>query len=217
MFDRTGYFWTCLVLLSASAVLMVPGATASVATWSAESDFLSGTLVGLDASSQPGDLLLARNTDFWEKQGAGPVFTPGPLGAWDESSVNAVHVLFDAGVYKMWYSGCRSTACSIGYATAPDGVSWSRHGGNPVLPLNSTGWDETIGNPYVIKEDSLYRMWFAGNSVMGTIEIGHATSPDGIQWTKDPSNPVLRPSPGAWDQGSISTPVVLREDSGYTL
>ncbi len=217
VFDRAGCFWTCLVLLSAGVVLMVPVATASVATWTAQADFLSGTFIGLDPSSQPGNLLLARDSRSWEKLGASPVFTPGPLGAWDESSVNAVHVLFEAGGYKMWYSGCQGIACSIGYATSSDGVSWSRYGGNPILPLNPTGWDETIGNPYVIKEESLYRMWFAGNSVLGTIQIGYATSPDGIQWTKHPTNPVLRPYAGACDQGSISSPVVLREDSGYTL
>jgi hypothetical protein len=32
------------------------------------------------------------------------------------------------------------------------------------------------------------------SGLSGPMAIGHATSPDGIAWTKDPRNPVLRPS-----------------------
>jgi sucrose-6-phosphate hydrolase SacC (GH32 family) len=46
--------------------------------------------------------------------------------------------------------------------------------------------------PTVIYFNSQYHMIYQGrNIVTGTVRLGHATSPDGIDWTKDPQNPVI--------------------------
>ncbi|MBT7915172.1 hypothetical protein HN588_14845, partial [Candidatus Bathyarchaeota archaeon] len=52
------------------------------------------------------------------------------------------------------------------------------------LPLGSTGGDTTnIHSPSVIKDGSTYKMWYSGYD--GTnYRIYHATSPDGLTWTK---------------------------------
>ena len=51
-----------------------------------------------------------------------------------------------------------------------------------------------------------------------SLQIGHATSPDGVHWTKDPANPVLsRGSPGAWDHRGTWDPFVLYEKGVFKM
>ena len=69
----------------------------------------------------------------------------------------------------------------------------------------------------MIKEGSTYHLWYTGNDGM-TLRIGHATSSDGINWTKDPANPVLDiGSPGAWDWLNVYGPSVVKVGAEYKL
>jgi len=55
-----------------------------------------------------------------------------------------------------------------------------------------------------------------GNNFSFDVQIGHATSADGITWTKDPNNPVLpRGSKGAWDVSWINAGSVLYDGTEY--
>ncbi len=115
-------------------------------------------------------------------------------------------------MYKMWYMGCNAgyTACSIGYATSPDGTAWTKHAGNPVLTGTAGEWDEDGPfAPRVIKNGSTYQMWYSSDG-----QIGLATSSDGIAWTKYAGNPVLTES---WDAGGVGIVSVLLEDSTYKM
>src|SRR6266487_4432067 len=62
-----------------SAFALIASAAASF-TWTSQSDFLSGRLTDLDASTSPGDLLLARTVTDWARSPANPVFGPGTGG-----------------------------------------------------------------------------------------------------------------------------------------
>src|SRR3990172_1775583 len=89
------------------------------------------------------------------------VMTPSVTG-WDSLFVGAVCVLKESGTYKMWYTGWKSTTRyphSIGYATSPDGINWTKHP-NPVLtPL--TGWESgAVGYPSVINVPGGYWMFY---------------------------------------------------------
>jgi hypothetical protein len=112
----------------------------------------------------------------------------------------------------MWYHGCAAayTACSIGYATSPNGTTWTKHVGNPVMTGTPGGWDEGMMMwPSVLKNGSAYEMWYTAGT-----GIGRATSPDGIHWTKDPGNPVLS---AGWDGGTPLQPSVLLENGTYKM
>ena len=51
-----------------------------------------------------------------------------------------------------------------------------------------------------------------------TLQIGHAVSPDGLHWAKDPANPVLSPEPGSnWDADGVWDPFVIYEDGKFKL
>jgi predicted GH43/DUF377 family glycosyl hydrolase len=79
----------------------------------------------------------------WIKHGGNPILLPGPTGAWDSLAIWNASVLEIAGEFRMWYSACNSLKqCRIGYATSPDGLNWTRYGGNPVLDIGLQGaWD----------------------------------------------------------------------------
>ncbi|MCP4668467.1 MAG: hypothetical protein GY849_19150, partial [Deltaproteobacteria bacterium] len=143
----------------------------------------------------------------WTKYGSNPVLTPSGAG-WDSTNVGYCWVIKDGATYKMWYSGSDNTIdpeedSQIGYATSSDGVTWVKHGSNPVLPKGGANdWDgDTVQWPSVIKDGGTYKMWYAAwNDAQGTDAIGYATSTDGITWTKynDPStttNPYANSDP----------------------
>jgi predicted GH43/DUF377 family glycosyl hydrolase len=159
----------------------------------------------------------------WDKR-PDPVFTRGEAGKFDEGTVAGASVLFDEGVYKMWYFGTRSDFTNnwrIGYATSPDGVNWTRQNdGNAVLDLGAAGeWDDAyVGHFTVIRDDSQLKMWYRGTRSPGASgSIGLATSTDGVTWTKYPENPVLTGTPGTWDATVVNHPNVILNNSTYEM
>jgi predicted GH43/DUF377 family glycosyl hydrolase len=111
--------------------------------------------------------------------------------------------LLEGGVYKLWYhgggyfmggSGTRYGTTRVGYATSPDGLTWTKHASNPVLDVGPTGAfdDEQVAEPRVTRIGGGYRMYYTGaNANSRRKSLGMATSADGITWTKDARNPVL--------------------------
>ncbi len=105
--------------------------------------------------------------------------------SWEGDFVEAPAVIFDGGMYKMWYEG--GDSAGIGYATSSDGINWTKEA-LPVLTPGEAWEGGTVGNPTVIADPfgsaaQRYKMWYDGNSATDS-GIGYATSPDGIQWTK---------------------------------
>lgn len=154
----------------------------------------------------------------WTKHASNPVLSPGSAGSWDYAIIYAPDVIYSAGLYHMWYTGGGSgNARSIGYATSPDGVAWRKHPNNPVLTVGPTGaWDSLqVVSPSVVVIDGVYHMWYQGGKTVGDstrTAFGHATSTDGVRWTKDPANPVKAPgAAGTWDADRIYFPTVWRD------
>ena len=155
----------------------------------------------------------------WTKYAGNPVLDVGPLDAWDEGFVRDPAVLFNGTEYEMWYTGGDGPQMSIGYATSPDGIAWTKHEGNPVLDVGPSGaWDNLIlFTSSVLFDGTGYRMWYGG--IDGFHErIGYATSSDGIVWTKYGGNPVLDVGDlGTWDERDISGPCVLFDGEEFAM
>ncbi len=165
----------------------------------------------------------ATSTDgiSWTKDSANPVFEPGPAGSWDSIFIRSPSVLFDGTTFHMWYSGQLGANFRIGYATSSDGVNWTKHAGNPVLDVGPAGaWDALWAyQPSVIfnETDSSFHMWYTGRTG-NNFQIGYATSPDGISWTKHSDNPVLSSGgSGSWDALAIFFPEVLFDGTIYRM
>jgi len=137
-----------------------------------------------------------------------------------ESHWNDPHVLFRDGEFIMYASADISWegVVKIYRLTSSDGKNWTMtNGGNPVLSPSVSGWDsQCTETPAVVYFGGQYHMFYTGYDVPydytapdgdgGTdtiydddiaskhFRIGHATSPDGIIWTKDGANPIVSPT-----------------------
>lgn len=156
----------------------------------------------------------------WTRYSATPVLEKGGSGAWEEAWVERPMVITDGANYTMWYTGRDAgagTKDQIGRATSADGYGWTKDtGDNPVLSPSVSGWDSAnVAFCWVIKMGgSDYRMWYSGNEVSDDevgMQIGYATSANGINWTKDTGNNPVLPKGGTddWDGDGIGTPTVI--------
>lgn len=142
----------------------------------------------------------------------------GTADAYDEVRVAAPSVINDGGTYKMWFMGRDASAVwAIGYATSPDGLNWTNAG--QVLDVGGAGaWDsQMVRDPAVILDGGTYKMWYAGTASWPAFKIGYATSPDGITWTKDLSNPVFTGTTDGWDGFQVYAPSVVKDGGIYQM
>jgi len=118
----------------------------------------------------------------WQKYGGNPVLKLGELAwegpAWDGVTVYKPGVMFADGTYHMWYSGRESGNIRLGYATSPDGKTWTKYDNNPVLDIVENSWESKwLAAPSVIKkDDGSLQMWYLGGYAWNKSSIGYATS-----------------------------------------
>lgn len=78
-------------------------------------------------------------------------------------------------------------------------VSWEPVAGNPVFRAEGRDtWDRKIRERgWIEREGAGYRLWYTGYNEARDPNrfLGLATSPDGLAWTRDPSNPIYS---GSW-------------------
>jgi predicted GH43/DUF377 family glycosyl hydrolase len=137
----------------------------------------------------------------WVKFEKNPVLG-GSLGTCFDLSV-----LRQDGTYRMWFSWRPKQ--SIALAESKDGLSW----GEPAIvlgPNRTSGWEDDINRPVVIRQDGLYRMWYTGQA-KGKSWIGHATSSDGKVWKRAADRPVLSPEK-PWEKVAVMCPHVLYDE-----
>jgi predicted GH43/DUF377 family glycosyl hydrolase len=92
-------------------------------------------------------------------------------------------------------------------AVSTNGTQWNIN----ETPLLGKGDSPTaidfngIESPTVVKFNGQYHMYYTvvPQDVIGSRAIGHATSDNGIDWVKDPNNPVLKPTGETSDWNGI--------------
>jgi len=99
---------------------------------------------------------------------------------------------------------------------------WFKSTANPVLTRtdNPAAFDYWYAiTPAVVKEDSLFRMWYTGfNNSLQVYTIGCAESNNGVVWYKHSVTPVLNIVPGSLYEGSwLRASCVVKTDSGYRM
>ncbi len=105
---------------------------------------------------------------IWQKDENNPVLEVGPADSWEETWVYFPYVIYDGLAFHMWYTGTEGNSLTfsgwaerIGYATSPDGISWTKDANNPVLDLGSTGsWDDALlASCSIFFDDTTFNMW----------------------------------------------------------
>lgn len=152
------------------------------------------------------------------------VFSPATAGSWDDRVVESPSVLFDPNEkdpekrYRMWYVGAAGSdpsRTSIGLAYSVDGIAWQRlDAGNSIdgcagmvmrAENRGRGDAKALDDVCVLRRDGRFEMWYTSWADDTALCIGRATSDDGVQWRKDPLNPVLEFTPRSWEEGGPGT------------
>lgn len=138
-----------------------------------------------------------------------PLFAGTDAETWDKQIRERGFILFDEGLYKMWYTGYNPDMARekfLGYATSTDGIHWERHPGNPVF---SKKWTEDI---FVFKNEGTYFMYAEGDN-----DVAHLlTSADGIGWEEQGDLTIIT-TKGDTVPAPYGTPVVWIEDEQWHL
>lgn len=112
----------------------------------------------------------------WTKYWSNPVMEKAG-STWRQGGVSAGAVLKAAdGTWQMWPSGEAGGIYQVGYATSPDGVTWTYGNGDAALANIN---DAVAGgaDPCVILDDEgVYHMWLASTGTR------YSTSDDGVTW-----------------------------------
>ena len=151
----------------------------------------------------------------WSPYSGNPVLSPES----GEEGATFVSVWKESETYHMYYSYWSSGgSLQIGHATSSDGKNWTKDdANNPVLSPGSATWENThVLCPWVWKENDVWYMIYAGRGTSSEA-IGLATSSDGINWTKEESNPILEGSGSGWEGNSVENFGVIKVGSTYYL
>jgi beta-1,2-mannobiose phosphorylase / 1,2-beta-oligomannan phosphorylase len=164
-------------------------------------------------------IALAESTDGVTWGEPAVVLGPNQASGWEED-VNRPVVLKDGGQYRMWYTGQAKGRSWIGYATSPDGKTWTRRSDRPVLSPEQPWEKVAVMCPHVLydAEEQRYRMWYSGGEQYEPNAIGYATSADGRKWAKHEKNPVFRPeSKNAWEKDRVTGCQVVKQGGWYVM
>jgi hypothetical protein len=95
------------------------------------------------------------------------------------------------------------------------------HGGEtPQLDLSGPDFNWTWNDPHVLKIGPAEYWMYASatDSFTYPVRLYRLTSTDGINWTRNPAEPILADStPGNWDAGGMETPSVVFFQGKYHL
>ncbi|MBL7159158.1 alpha/beta hydrolase [Candidatus Microgenomates bacterium] len=152
----------------------------------------------------------------WTKYEGNPVLESNP-NIPEERNVAEPAVLFSEQIYEMWYTSFSNTPANfrIGYATSPDGINWTHHSNYVLVP--SENWEEEgVVSPFVLKENNVYKMWYAARDGVGIWRIGYAVSDNGITWIKNENNPIIEATT-PWENSVVVLPRVIKFDSFYEM
>ena len=147
------------------------------------------------------------------------VLGPNPASGW-EDDINRPVVVKRDGTYRMWYTGQANGRSAIGYATSPDGVTWTRQSAAPVLAPVAAWEKVAVMCPHVLWDAQLrlFRMWYSAGEQYEPDAIGYATSPDGLHWTRLAANPIFRPAPALlWEHHKVTACQVLRHGGWHYM
>jgi len=192
-FDESGVTGGCLVRSGGTQHLYYSG-------WSLPGDLPFLFFIGCAAST---------DGRTFEKVSSEPVLGRSSVDRFVTASPS---ILIEGGVWRMWYvSGTGWTPGAkpepsylIRYAESTDGIAW-RATGRICVDFSYPG-EHAIARPHVIKDGSLYRMWFAHRG--DAYRIGYAESNDGLDWSRHDDLAGITVSSEGWDSEMVCYPWV---------
>ena len=158
--------------------------------------------------------------------GGGSILPDTGIEAFDTTYKDPGAVLYHDGQFHMFYNcqhGYPPREVAIGYATSPDGITWTQVSQDTILRAADVPYDVHVilAGSVIVQDDGDWVLYFYTRDESGSrtsSRIGRATAPapEG-PWTPDPA-PVLEPGEqGAWDEFALQRPSVARTEQGYSM
>lgn len=154
-----------------------------------------------------------------------PLFSPGARGAFDADGVSVTSLIKKDGSIIAYYLGW-SVGVSvpftnfIGIATQEDARSPNFRRVSAAPSIGRSAIDPyTVGYPWVIAKDQVYRMWYGSHLLWGEgrLEMEHvikeAVSSDGFNWIAS-GNIAIPLDRNNSEEFAVSRPCVIVEDDG---
>ncbi|MCE5252509.1 SMP-30/gluconolactonase/LRE family protein [bacterium] len=139
-----------------------------------------------------------------------PVFTGTGADTWDLMIRERGYILHEGDMYHLWYTGYNDGSSDtkyLGYATSPDGFTWTRWPGNPIF---TGSWVEDM---QVVKDGDTYYMFAEGRD-----DIAHMlTSTDRIHWEDQGSLDIRLTTGQRLSPGPYGTPSAIIEGATWYL
>lgn len=145
------------------------------------------------ASNSQFDLWQSSNgVTGWSKTNTA-VLSVGGVGTWDHAGIFNPYVWQEGSTYYMLYTARSATNYSVGLASSPDLVTWTKDPGNPVIPDGGSNGASPANGKNVVLNGGLYYMWGFG-APSSNLPTDHKlfTSPDRTTWTAYANNPVYQ-------------------------
>jgi len=145
-----------------------------------------------------------------------------PIHSGPYSLVGDPSVLHDGPIYRMFYT-CfdpKRKGPALCQATSPDGLDWADVPvpgpvAGRMLQTRPGRWDDTHETPFVLKFRGEYLLYFTGYRDRGghfksfPLQLGLASSRDGIHFERVGDEPMLKVSPGGYDSDAVFSPTIV--------
>lgn len=154
--------------------------------------------------------LTAEAQQSWTRYAGNPLIT--------ERGSFQPEVVVVGGTYHMYYTDRSVIPEIIRHRTSADGLTWGAS--TIVLQSGAAGaWDDDgVVCSAVLVEGGVYKMWYTGRGTTGPVnQIGYATSPDGVVWTKHPTPVMSVGGAGAWDSARVREATVVHLGTTYHM
>ncbi|MGB5890684.1 MAG: hypothetical protein WBH75_12030, partial [Thermoanaerobaculia bacterium] len=186
-----------------------------------------GDVAGRDGASTGAALLPIPAQSDWTDYGT--ILEPGDVGEWDFQLFGAfvASAIKHNGTYFLYYQGAccyrilddTTTFRAIGVATSPDGVNFTRYGGNPVITWfpNNGGEEGAVSSAVVIDGGGQVVFYYGANTEVDATSVNSdarlAISNDGLSFT-DQGVVLDHEDPSVWGFGDELYPVTAIQDGG---
>ena len=172
---------------------------------------LGVSCIGLTVPLADADDLFPPRLVRFEPAGKNPVFTAQGAGHWDVKIRERGWILRDGETWHLWYTGydgTREGLKMLGYATSPDGLTWTRV--TTEAPLYREHWVEDM---CVIRHNGTFYMFAEGFLDQAQL----LTSVDGKRWTREGLLDVRRADGTPIPSGPYGTPTAWVENGVWHL
>jgi predicted GH43/DUF377 family glycosyl hydrolase len=147
-----------------------------------------------------------------------PIVTHDPSPEIENFYINPGAVIFHDEKFHMFFNSFTNWpgVIKVGYMTSDDGYDWEMVQDTPVFTTDQIPYGEGKADvsSVIAMEDGIWVMYF---HTVGGGEIGRATAASPLgPWAVD-TEPVLKPTPGTWDELGLGWPSVVWDGSEYRM